>query len=123
MKKLRVLMVPSDMQGVGHWRNIWPAQEMERNFKDKIEVEINHFPNLNDIEYLKQFDIIHFHRHLGDKASEDETFKKIRELGIKLVMDVDDYWQPFFQHPLYQIIQQEKISEKIIDTLKKADYI
>jgi hypothetical protein len=40
-KKIRVLIIPSDTQGVGHFRSIWPAQAMEKHFGDEIEVEIN----------------------------------------------------------------------------------
>lgn len=122
-EKIRVLMVPSDGQGVGHFRNIWPAQAIQKYHSDEFYVEINNSPNLENIEYFKNFDIIHFHRHLGPKEKEDENFHKLKELGVTLVMDVDDYWEPFYAHPLYQIIKQEKLAEKIEDTLPKADYV
>ena len=57
-------MVPSDTQGVGHFRSIWPAQAIEKHFNDEIEVEINHQPNVQNVEYFKSFDIIHFSQTL-----------------------------------------------------------
>lgn len=116
-------MVPSDGQGVGHFRNIWPAQTIQKYHSDEFDVEINNQPNMDNIEYFKKFDIVHFHRHLGPNDQEDANFKKLKEAGITLIMDVDDYWEPFAAHPLYQIIQQEGLAKKIEGTLSKADYV
>lgn len=116
-------MVNSDAQGVGHFRNIWPAQAIQKYHSDEFEVEINGQPNLDNIEYLKDFDIIHFHRHLGPNEKESENFDKLKKEGVTLIMDLDDYWEPFYAHPMYQIIKQEGISEKIRGTLPKADYV
>lgn len=116
-------MVMSDNHGVGHFRSIDPAKAIEKYYNDEFSVEINQHPNLEDIEYLKKFDIIHFHRGLGPKEHEDINFARIRSLGIKIVADIDDYWEPFFGHPMYLLIKQEKFPEKILDTLKKVDYV
>jgi len=40
-EKIKVLMICSDVQGVGHFRSIWPAISIQENFKDEVEVEIN----------------------------------------------------------------------------------
>lgn len=122
-KIFNVLLVPSDLMGVGHFRSIWPAQEIEKTYSNEFNVEINANPNLDDIEYLKRFDIIHFHRSLGPYEKVEENFKKIKKLGITLIMDIDDYWDPSPYHPLYHIIQKEKLAEKITKNLSLADYV
>ena len=122
-KKIRVLIVNSDNQGVGHFRSIWPAQAIQKNHSDEFEIEINSQPNLENVEYFKQFDIVHFHRHLGPNEKETENFQRLKDLGIILIMDIDDYWEPFFAHPLYQIIKQEGLAKRIEATLPKADYV
>jgi glycosyltransferase involved in cell wall biosynthesis len=38
-------------------------------------------------------------------------------------MDIDDYWLPTKEHPIQQIILQNKIHEKIIANIKVSDYI
>jgi glycosyltransferase involved in cell wall biosynthesis len=38
-------------------------------------------------------------------------------------MDIDDYWLPTKEHPIQQIILQNKIHEKIIANLKVCDYV
>jgi hypothetical protein len=40
-KKPKLLMVPSDIQGVGHFRNIWAAQCIQKNFFNDFEIDIN----------------------------------------------------------------------------------
>ena len=37
-KKIRVLMCPSDGQGVGHFRSIWPAQAIQKFHSEDFEV-------------------------------------------------------------------------------------
>ena len=105
-------MIPSDTQGVGHFRTIWPAQSIEKHFNDEIEVEINHQPNFENIDYFKAFDIIHFHRHIGPYEGSAELFPKLQANGSILVMDIDDFWEPPSTHPLYEVVKQDKLAEK-----------
>ena len=65
-RKIRVLMQPSDIQGVGHFRSIWPAQSMQKYYGKEIDVEIGVDVDFKNINYLSNFDIIHFHRQMGD---------------------------------------------------------
>lgn len=116
-------MVPSDLQGVGHFRNIWPAQSLTKHFGDEFDVEINAQPNIQNLEYLKSFDVIHFHRHLGPYEGMEELFKQLQQAGVILIMDIDDYWEPPITHPLYQLVVKEKLSEKIVNTMKISDYV
>ena len=122
-KKIKVLIFPSDTQGVGHFRSIWPAQAIEKSFSNEIEVEINHQPNMENIEYFQKFDIIHFHRHLGPYEKSKELFPKIKEKGTILIMDVDDFWEPPSTHPLYEVVKRDNFAEKIINNLKLSDYV
>jgi glycosyltransferase involved in cell wall biosynthesis len=122
-KKIKILFQPSDLAGVGHFRSIWPAQEIQKKYKDDFDVKINVRPNFNDIEQFKKYDIIHFHRGFGPHDRLDEIFDTLKEAGVTMVMDLDDYWSPPQSHPMYQAAKNEGISEKIIAVMKKADYV
>ena len=122
-KKIKVLMQPSDNQGVGHFRSIWPAQSMQTNFADEIDVEIGANTNFDDFEYLSKFDVIHFHRQMGDYDKFPELSKKLREKGVVIIMDIDDYWEPATTHPLYEIVKKDKLTEKILNNLKHVDCV
>jgi len=123
MKKIKLLILPSDGQGVGHFRSIWPAQSIEKHYSDEIEVEINRQVDVNDLEYLKRFDIIHFHRVLGTYENMKDRCDKLRELGVKLIMDIDDYWEPPMTHPLYELVVKDNLSEKMRTNLSCVDYV
>lgn len=47
----------------------------------------------------------------------------LKSLGIKTICDIDDYWLPTKEHPLHQLIVQNKIHEKIIGNIKAAEYV
>lgn len=123
MKKIKLLLVPSDLAGVGHFRTIWPGQQIEKDFSDEFEIEINHTPPTNDINYLTKFDIIHFHRNLGAYEEMEPLFSEIKKRGTKLIMDLDDYWNPPKTHPLYGIAVKDELEKKITTTLKSVNYV
>ena len=121
--KIKILFQPSDLSGVGHFRSIWPAQEIQKQFKNDFDVKINASINFNDLNALKKYDIIHFHRALGPHERINEIFKELKDAGVTLIMDLDDYWEPPTTHPMYHAVKEQKISEKIIETMKMSDYV
>jgi glycosyltransferase involved in cell wall biosynthesis len=122
-KKIKILFNPSDLAGVGHFRSIWPAQEMQKKYKEDFEIKIDLNPNFNDLESLKKYDIIHFHRQFGPIERIDEIFDTLKAAGVTMVMDIDDYWSPPKEHPMYYVALKEKIEEKILKAIKKSDYV
>ena len=120
-KKINILFVPSDLAGVGHFRSIWPAQQINKEFGDRFHVEVNNQPNLNDFNYLSKFQIIHFHRELGNFEHMPELFKKLKDMGIILIMDIDDYWMPPTTHPLYYMVVKNEISKNIMYLREKKE--
>jgi glycosyltransferase involved in cell wall biosynthesis len=47
----------------------------------------------------------------------------LKSLGVITICDIDDYWLPTKEHPLHQLIIQNKINEKIVENIKIADYV
>jgi len=121
--KIKILVVPSDRQGVGHFRSIWAAKRLKKNRREDFDITIDATPNFTNLNYLTSFDIIHFHRQLGPYESSSELFPKLQAAGVLLVMDIDDYWSPPPTHPLYDLIKKEGISEKIEKNLSLVDWV
>ena len=119
-EKIKLLIVNSDLAGVGHFRSIWPAQEMIKKFGNDLHVKINMNPSL---EEMKTYDIIHFHRQLGPFEKTDFIMGELKKAGVTLIVDIDDYWSPPTTHPLYHLVKQENLGEKITNVLKQADYV
>lgn len=133
-KKLKVLVVPSDRTGVSYFRSTKPHLYLEQMYPDEFHVDIEYEPRIDDEEWLKQYDIIHYHRTLGpyehmidwmDEAGNQHEglVKKLNRLGIKSVMDIDDYWAPGQHHPAYHIIKSHKLDEKIVSNIKAAENV
>ena len=122
-KKLRVLVVPSDRTGVGYFRSTMPHIALETNYPDEFSVDIDYEPQLNDDNFLKQYDIIHYHRSIGPFEQMPKLLEKFDELGIISIKDLDDYWAPGSHHPAYLIIKANKMDEHIKNNLKIARHI
>lgn len=122
-KKIKVLVVPSDRTGVSFFRSTKPHLYLEQMFPEEFHVDIDYTPQLNNDEWLKQYDIIHYHRTLGQYEQMGQLVEKLKSLGIISIMDLDDYWAPGTHHPAYLIIKNNNIDKKIRDNLKVAENI
>ena len=123
MRKLKVLVVASDRTGVGYFRSTNPHIALENNYPDEFSVDIDFEPNLNDDAFLKQYDIIHYHRTLGQYEQMPALLDKLKSMGIVTIMDLDDHWSPGPHHPAYHLIKNAKLDEKILNNLKVAENI
>ena len=123
-KKIKVLVVPSDSFGVGHWRSIWPHVKLQEMFPEEFDVEINPTPQWSNHSYFDNFDIIHFHKGLyQDMETFRDALKYFKEKNITTVMDIDDYWEVGQFHPLFHSSRTLKIAEKITGNFKYVDYV
>ena len=123
MSKVKVLVVPSDRTGVSYFRSTKPHITLETMFPNEFHVDIEYEPKLDDDEWLKQYDIIHYHRTLGPYEKHEQLVNKCKELGIPTFMDIDDHWAPGPHHPAYQIIKNNQIDKKILNNLRTAENI
>jgi glycosyltransferase involved in cell wall biosynthesis len=124
MKKIKVLVLPSDRTGVGKFRSVDPHVTLQNNHSEDYHVDIDYEPKINDLNYWKQYDIVHFHRSIGqDYDQAPNIIKNLNNLGIVTIMDLDDYWLPTKEHPVHQLVVQNKLHEKIMNNLKVAGHI
>jgi glycosyltransferase involved in cell wall biosynthesis len=120
MKKLKVLVVPSDRTGVSYFRSTNPHIALENKYPDEFHIDVDYEPQLNNDNWLKQYDIIHYHRTLGPYEQMEALIQKFESLGIISIMDLDDYWAPGTHHPAYHLIKNAEIDKKIVANLKVA---
>ena len=123
-KKIRVLVAPSDKTGVGKFRSIDPHVCLQNNHSEDFHVDIDYEPKVNDINYWKQYDIVHFHRTIGHEYDNSvNLIQRLNSMGIVTIMDLDDYWLPTKEHPVHQLVVQNNLHKKIIENLKVASYV
>ena len=93
-------------------------------YPNDFHIDIDYEPNVQDANFLKQYQIIHIHRNIGHSyEGNDQLIKWISSLGITTVVDIDDYWLPGKEHPIHSIIVENKINERIVANLSAADYV
>ncbi len=124
MSKIKILVIPSDRTGVGKFRSIDPHLFLQKLYPEDFHVDIVFDVDFNDFNFWKQYQIVSFHRSIGQDMDRSVQFIPIlRSMGIVTVCDIDDYWLPTKEHPLHQLIVQNKINEKIVANLRAADYV
>jgi len=124
MSKIKVLVVPSDRFGVGKFRSIEPHIFLQNKFHEDFHVEIDLDPPMDNLEFFKQFQIVVYHRSItNDFEKSFELVNKLKAEGIVTICDMDDYWAPTKDHPIHDIIMFNKINEKIVESIKQADYV
>ena len=124
MEKINVLVLPSDTSGVGKFRSVDPHVKLQNIYPNDFHVDIDYTPKIQDDNYWKKYQIVHFHRSIGqDYDSCPALIEKLKGMGIVVVGDIDDYWLPTKEHPIHQLIMQNKLHEKIIKNLKVCSYV
>jgi len=76
-----------------------------------------------DMSYWKKYQIVHFHRSFGNIDQCPQIVETLKNLGIIMVADIDDYWLPTKEHPIHQLIVENKMHKKIVDVLKVASHV
>jgi glycosyltransferase involved in cell wall biosynthesis len=123
MPKINVLVLPSDTSGVGRYRSVDPHIKLQNLYPEDFHVDIDYQPRLNDINYWKKYQIVHFHRSFGQIEQCPQLIKSLQSLGIIIIGDIDDYWLPTKEHPIHQLIVENKMHLRIVDVLKVCDYV
>lgn len=124
MSKIKVLVLPSDKTGVGKFRSLDPHIFLQSKYPEEFHIDIDYEPRVNDINYWKQYQIVHFHRTIfPDYDASAQIIKSLNQMGIVTIMDIDDYWMPTKEHPVYHLVNESKLNLKIIENLKSSQYV
>ncbi len=122
-KKLRILCVPSDKTGVGFFRSTTPHIKLEELYSNEFSIDIDYSPKLDNDEWLKQYDIIHYHRTLGAYEHMETLLKKLKSFNIVTIMDIDDHWSVGPHHPAYLLIKNSGLDKMILNNIKIAENV
>lgn len=124
MGKIKVLVVPSDYSGCGFFRSLRPHTKMGELFPDDFEINVVYDFDWSNLEEIKKYDILNFHKGVYVKSLEfRKALEFCKENNIKIVMDIDDYWDVGPYHPHYELLKDSYVPEFIKENLKIADYV
>jgi glycosyltransferase involved in cell wall biosynthesis len=97
---------------------------LQNLYPDDFHVDIDYQPRIDDMNYWSQYHIVHYHRTIGNDYDKcPALIEKLKSMGIIVIADIDDYWLPTKEHPIQQLILNNKIHEKIIANLKVSSYV
>ena len=124
MSKIRILAIPPDTYGVGKYRILDPFKYIGDNYSDEFHVDIVTNVEQND-EFFKNYDIVVFHSFIHQSSHEEniERIKKLKSQGIKVIMDIDDFWAADQRHPLYHQIKANDLPRKKVELMRASDYV
>ncbi len=124
MSKIRILAIPPDQFGVGKYRILDPFKYIGDNYTDEFHVDIVMNADDND-EFFKNYDIVVFHSFIHQASHEKnlERIGKLKSQGIKVVMDIDDFWSVDHRHPMYHQIKLNEIPRKKVELMRASDWV
>jgi len=124
MSKINVLVLPSDRTGVGKFRSVDPHIHLQKLYGEDFHIDIDYEPKLNDDNFWKKYQIVHFHRVIGQNYEQSPLIiEKLKSLGIVTICDLDDYWLPGKEHPAHELIKSNNLAFHIQNNLKAASYV
>jgi hypothetical protein len=121
MKKIKILVNVQDKSGVSYHRLFVPYSYLGNNNND-IDIVISTDINTLTDEKLKEFDAVVVNRHM-DKITckSEDLIKRIKKLGLKIIVDMDDLYYLGKNHILYD--NYEPFKQDVIATVKAGDII
>ena len=124
MSKIKVLVLPSDRTGVGKFRSLDPHVFLQSLYPEDFHIDIMYDIDINDDNFWKNYQIVHFHRTIGTNYELVEgLLAKLKSFGIVTIMDLDDYWLPGKEHPIHDLIMNNKLHEKIVRNIKNVQHV
>ena len=124
MSKIKILAIPSDKHGVGKYRILDPFKYIGENYSDDFHVDIV-FDVENDDNFFLNYNIVIFHSFIHQISHEVniQRIKWLKDRGIKVIMDIDDFWSVDNRHPMFIQIKENKLAEKKIEMMRLVDCV
>ena len=73
--KYKILVIPSDRTGVSKFRSVDPHVNLQKMFPEDFWVDVDYEPKLEDENFLKKYDLVHYHRSLSPDGNFDRSNK------------------------------------------------
>ncbi len=112
-----LVLIREKLNGVLFYREVVPHSYMAGQHDVKVMFRDNIF-TMSD-EEIEEYDIIHSSYFFIDEMS----LKRIHNLDVKLVIDIDDYWILDRFHELYEYYQEENRADWIRVLMDNADAV
>ena len=125
MSKIKILVSVSDSFGISLYRVKECHIKLQELYPDDFDIDIVASTQIdwNNINKLKEYQIIFAHGQFVDFQHMDQLVSVLRSHNVITILDVDDYWELDVSHPIYHISKSENLAQKKIGALKLVDYV
>jgi glycosyltransferase involved in cell wall biosynthesis len=121
MNKIRILVLEVNNAGVGKYRFTDPHTVLQSNHRDEFLIDIMPNPPLHEKDFVSNYDVIVGQGTLIMNDSIFTIFEKLKKDGMKIILDLDDYWRLPPTHALYKKMEDQW--KTLTTRLKIADLI
>jgi len=122
---MRILVIPvRDIDsGINKYRLIDPHVHLQNLFPKDYYIEFGNDVDILNTAKVKSFDALFYHASLeqADQIAVQTEF--LKTLGVKLILDIDDFWDYHPSHPYFHLAKQIKLKEKTVKGVRKADMV
>ena len=119
--KIKIAVIIRNINGVSYHRLLMPFAKMKRDYGIEIVVLLNKddefFNNLEGVTHVV------YNRNISGLMQPEECYLKLRVKGIKVICDIDDYWDLNKKHPMSYYYEKSNLTKCIIKNLKLADMV
>lgn len=125
-----LLIIQKSTTALQYHRQYIPHQRLQKTNSSEFKIEFTHGDGLDagvdsmTDEQLKEYQIVYYLRQISfnpDKII--PTIERLHRLGIKVVMDIDDYWVLPEDHYWHNMYEERKVAKHTTDTLKEVDWV
>lgn len=116
---MKILATYHGLHGVAYHRLIVPHRRMYNNGHIAKPVEVVPVGALP--HGLDSFDIFVYNRFI--EREKVDTIRQVRRAGLKIVVDVDDYWRLPAWHQSAKAYKENKLTKKILEAIEGADLV
>lgn len=121
MTKIKLLVLDVANAGVGKYRFRDPHKMLQKLYLEDFHVDIMANPPLQDKNFVSQYDAIFLQGSILMKDDAFKLFEQLKKDGMKIIVDLDDYWRLPFSHAMHK--KMEKLWKTLVQRLKIADLV
>lgn len=127
-----LIMMQHNITALQYHRQIVPHERLTKTHAEDFEFVYCRPDNAQEEanimwmtdEQLKEYSLVVFLRQIAhNPALIQITIDKIKSLGIKVLMDIDDYWDLPKNHYMYPASQKLGVPASTVSTLKQVDWV
>jgi hypothetical protein len=116
----------SRTSGLQYHRQIAPLNHLGTNYDctiTSVDNIMKLFSENRITTAILQYDMVIFLRHVSIDGLGVEIIKAIQAQGVKVVIDIDDYWLLPDTHGMKHEYKEKNLAKQQIEELRQADYV